>query len=497
MDTEHITLGAREVTAEQRTILEHAKAGESLRVLALAGTGKTSTLQEIAAATVGVKSLYLAFNRAIADEARRKFPDHVVVKTAHALAYAALGHRFKHRLETSTWALREALTQRFPLHRVSSNARFASTAVIETLNTFLASAAEFVAAAHVPEKVRDDVNTRALVSLTQTVFDTMADVGSDFPVTHDVYLKAFQLSKPHLPWQLIYFDEAQDANGVILALVQAQEHLQRIFVGDESQAIYGFRHAVNALESLRLPAYPLTQSWRFGSKIAHVANLILEAKDEPLRVRGRPDRDDRIASTTVPVPNVVLARTNAGLFEEAYAVIGKLEAADRIAFVGGVDPVIAMVMGAYELYSTGKTQNPDFRFFSGGWRDLRGAVESGQGGTYGPFVKLVERHEAKIPAMCDALHASAIPDRHKARVAFSTAHRFKGQEAHTVRLAGDFPPFCDFDYNERRYVFRVEEANIAYVAVTRAEHVLDISAYAPILNVSLTNRRRIRGSVAQ
>lgn len=253
-----------------------------------------------------------------------------------------------------------------------------------------------------------------------------------------------------------------------------------------------WRHAVNALASLHVPAFPLTQSWRFGPRIAHVANLILEAKDETLRVRGRPDRADRIEA--VAIPNVVLARTNAGLFEEATSTLPKLQPDDRITFVGGVDPVISMVMGAYELFSANKTQNPDFRFFSS-WRDLCSAVEAGQGGSFGPFVRLVERHNDTLPDMCDALHAASIADQHRARVVFSTAHRFKGQEAHTVRLAGDFPPFCDFDYKERRFVFRVEEANLAYVAVTRAELVLDISAYAPVLNVSLTNRRRLRGPV--
>ncbi len=104
----------RELTAEQEMIVERARAGESLRVLALAGTGKTSTLIEVATA-LPIPGLYLAFNRAIADEARRKFPRHVVVKTAHALAYAALGYKYRkqERIENSTWALRQALMERF------------------------------------------------------------------------------------------------------------------------------------------------------------------------------------------------------------------------------------------------------------------------------------------------------------------------------------------------------------------------------------------------
>jgi superfamily I DNA/RNA helicase len=485
------------LTSEQEAIVAAARAGGSFRVLALAGTGKTSTLVAIAR-TVPASGLYLAFNRAIADEARRRFPEHVSVKTAHGLAYAAYGHHFQAqgRLENSSWALRQAILDRYEraLSAIGGPRRTSTSsfAVLATLNAFMASASERVDIQHVPIEYHE-LDSLAVVELAQVVFDAMTNLEDSFPSNHDAYLKAWALTAPRLSCQVIYFDEAQDANPVLLHLVQQQQHLQRIFVGDSNQAIYSFRHAINAMQSLDLPTYPLTQSWRFGPKVAKVANSILWAKDEQLRVRGRPDRADSVIAKNGALPDVVLARTNAGLFEEAVAILPRLGPDDRIAFVGGIEEVTNMVLAAYELFSNGRTRHPGFRFFKK-WDELQGIVENGQGGEFGPFVKLVERHGKAIPAMSEAVRAAAVSDERQARVVFSTAHRYKGKEAPIVRLASDFPLFCAFNKKRRRYEFLFEEANLAYVAVTRAEQVLDLEQYLPILLGSIENRKKLHGS---
>lgn len=49
-------------------------AGNQLVVNAFAGTGKTATLVQFAQTNPDSKMLYLAYNRAIRDEAEQKFP---------------------------------------------------------------------------------------------------------------------------------------------------------------------------------------------------------------------------------------------------------------------------------------------------------------------------------------------------------------------------------------------------------------------------------------
>ncbi|OPX18911.1 MAG: hypothetical protein BZ151_12040 [Desulfobacca sp. 4484_104] len=76
------------LTDEQRAIIAALPHHKSIKVYALAGTGKTTTLKAIAQAYPKAKMLYLAFNKAIADEAKSKFPPNVEVRTVHSLAFS-------------------------------------------------------------------------------------------------------------------------------------------------------------------------------------------------------------------------------------------------------------------------------------------------------------------------------------------------------------------------------------------------------------------------
>ncbi len=59
-------------TPEQSLITQYK--GPRLVVKAYAGTGKTTTLVKYAHNNIDSRILYLAYNRAIRDEAREKFP---------------------------------------------------------------------------------------------------------------------------------------------------------------------------------------------------------------------------------------------------------------------------------------------------------------------------------------------------------------------------------------------------------------------------------------
>jgi Rad3-related DNA helicase len=76
-------------TGEQLAVIDACAAGTSLVVEAGAGTGKTSTLLMAAIAMDDRRGIYLAYNRATAQAARRRFPASVTCVTAHALAYRA------------------------------------------------------------------------------------------------------------------------------------------------------------------------------------------------------------------------------------------------------------------------------------------------------------------------------------------------------------------------------------------------------------------------
>ena len=87
-------------TPEQEQALNLFTFGDNLAVEAGAGTGKTSTLQLMAEST-DRRGQYLAFNRAIVNEAERKMPGNVRADTAHRLAMRDVGRVYRHRLDSA------------------------------------------------------------------------------------------------------------------------------------------------------------------------------------------------------------------------------------------------------------------------------------------------------------------------------------------------------------------------------------------------------------
>src|SRR3954453_13141771 len=77
---------------EQRALVDARRADPagSLRVLAFAGSGKTTALRLLAEADP-CPALYLAYNKAAQLQAQARFPAPVACRTVHSLAYRATG----------------------------------------------------------------------------------------------------------------------------------------------------------------------------------------------------------------------------------------------------------------------------------------------------------------------------------------------------------------------------------------------------------------------
>ncbi|XP_023803109.1 F-box DNA helicase 1-like, partial [Cyanistes caeruleus] len=66
------------LTHEQQRILNHKiEPGQTVKIMAFAGTGKTSTLVKYAEKFRELKFLYLAFNRAVVEKGKKVFPRNV------------------------------------------------------------------------------------------------------------------------------------------------------------------------------------------------------------------------------------------------------------------------------------------------------------------------------------------------------------------------------------------------------------------------------------
>lgn len=463
-------------TAEQQAIVDAYLTRADLCVEAGAGTGKTSTLKLLAKATPGRKGVYLAYNKAIATDAAKGFPADVVCKTAHAFAFAAVGRQYSHRLNAPRVPARVAaqhlgITQ--PIHFVRDKAPLSPTQLariaLSTVNRFCTSADIQIEPWHVPKMAGLDepavhaLVQQAILPIAIRAWEDINQIHGRLRFEHGHYLKMWGLTRPDLKADYVLFDEAQDANPVIAAIVDDQTG-QRIVVGDRNQAIYAWNGAIDAMDKFDGERLYLSQSFRFGPAIASEANKWLAVLGAKLSLSGY----DQITSTVaaLPEPDAILCRTNAGAFTR---VVDSLAAGRKTALVGGGDDIRRLAEAAQRLQAGQPCDHPELIAFST-WAEVCDYAENDTSGSdLKVFVSLVEKVGAdEIVRIC-----ARLTDERFAQTVVSTAHKAKGREWDRVRIAGDFrDPGEDPDTGLPRPIAR-EDAMLAYVSVTRARQTLD------------------------
>lgn len=461
-------------TSEQQAVIEAATEGHNLVIQAGAGTGKTSTLKMIAAAQGHAKSgLYIAYNRAIANEAAAAFPSSVQCRTAHSLAMAAVGRNYRHRLNGPRQPGKRAaellgIRTWLDLGPLKVNPSQQARITLETVARFCYSADTAIDVHHVPRQTGTSVDDhlaiqRVVLPFARKAWDDIQSTDGRLRFEHDHYLKIWSLTSPELAADVIMLDECQDSNPMIAHLVQSQDHAQQIAVGDSSQQLYAWRGAVDALTEW--PAdrrLYLSQSWRFGPRIAEEANKWLGLLPTPLRLTGNPQLASQI--TRIERPDAILCRTNA----EAMGRVMKLLAGGAtVALVGGGAAIKRLAEAAADLKNGRRTAHPELFLFAN-WGQVQEFAEESAGRDLKPLVDLIDTHGAY--AIIAA--AESLSDEQRADVTVSTAHKAKGREWGSVLIADDFPEPERDDDGEWKTVPDAD-AMLAYVSVTRAMYRLD------------------------
>ncbi|WP_093852026.1 UvrD-helicase domain-containing protein [Streptomyces pini] len=471
-----------EPTAEQAAAAEAFAAGEHLVIQAGAGTGKTTTLALLAHATKR-RGRYLAFNRAIAQAAAQAFPRTVVCKTAHALAYAAIGHRYQARLNAPrvpSWrtGMELGIRHSITLGGRDLSPKALSAAVLRTVERFCHSASPVLEAGHVP-RLRGIDSDEMHAEFADLVLPYAGKAWADLQhpdqgvvrFDHDHYLKMWALSQPRIQADFLLLDEAQDTNPVLEEVFLNQRgHAQLVMVGDSAQAIYGWRGAKDVMTGFDGTPLTLSRSFRFGPAIAAEANRWLQIAETPIRLTGTEEIPSEVGE--VPEPEAVLCRTNVGAMVE---IMKHLDDGYAVALAGGGQALRALAHAALDLQSGRRTSHPELVLFTT-WGDLIDYAEHDPAGRdLQPLVDLVGEHGADT-----ILHAAdcLIDERH-AEVIVSTTHKAKGRQWAAVRIADDFTPPPDQEETDDHGqplpgAIDDAEARLAYVAVTRARYALDL-----------------------
>jgi len=441
------------VTSEQRRVVNTEPDGGIVMVQAYAGTGKTTTLFHYAQRWTERKILYLAYNKLLADESKKRFESlpNVHVTTIHALAL-----------------------QHVPVTNVG--------------NLSLKHVKELLGMASVNEKTRlvlnefgrycssDTLDPSAENEQTQTLWARMFE-SENIKVAHDAYLKLFQMSRPTLhEYDVIMLDEVQDCTDCILDIVLRQTHATRLFVGDVYQKIYGFRHVGNPFEYIQNHStqekkrfHYLSISFRFGYDLMQFTNTFLQKKyNEHKGFSSTKSRHDtKLEVNDVYFPNMVtLCRFNISVLKLMFELTQQDHYVCILGKVVNFDKEIQYAQELLWLRAIGQGE---------GEGDFRDRITVQKIGSFDTLQNLYEHHQAiqntkwKNRVILLETYGDAIVDHWIQAKAFyrthdavfiTTAHQSKGSEYDHVRLHDDFNGSSE------------DAHNTLYVAMTRAKQTL-------------------------
>lgn len=474
-------------TSQQEAFWSALESGDGhLMLEARAGTGKSTSIAEGMHRMPGRPDMvYCAFNKHIAGEFAAKAPSFVRSATMHSLGFRmirdALGD-----VATEEWKSETLAEKYFPEKWDDRQNRTAVARLVSLCKNMLddgedADRLAELAAVH-------DVNLgkrkEEIFAVTGEVLRESREHTHTIDFDDMIWLPVVLGLDCARPADVLFVDECQDTNRCQAALMSRLcPEGRMVGVGDDRQAIYGFRGADSeAMANIarRLDAtdrglgrFPLTVTWRCPSSHVRLANAIVpDLEAAPSAIEGEileSDESDAIAA--LRPGDMVLCRHNAPLVGACYRLLKQ----GRRAVVRGRDigkgllALVARLRAGDVPGLIGKLD--DYRV-----REVRALNELRNPGP--ALVALGDRVDCLL-AMCEGTRTV---DEVKARierlfsdldergaVVFSSIHRAKGLERDAITILR--PDLLSSPFGQ--------EGNLAYVAATRSRRRLTFAGAIP------------------
>ena len=546
---------------EQADAIDAMMTGSDVKVGALAATGKTTTVisfaNRLAAQDPSARVLYLVFNRdAKSDAERRGMGDNVSVMTMDGIAFKAMigaggSPGLRPGLKTKLYEAGKASMDDSVRSYVGKAAYLGIKGafiprdgdapleltptdiykiVAKGVNAYSISSDEKIGPQHFsgpfngPLAIPED--SPIMPNVLKYANKMWEDLQQDrdnlkkqgmLGLESNHLTKMWALTKPDVAIfggtdgvNVIMVDEAQDINPVFAKMMKDSKSAQKIYIGDTNQAINAWRGADGSTLDAVEAEYdmPITESYRFGAKIAGIGNRFLTLLGVKERMTGKKTRAGKNGSR-VDVPGevvtemsvleatMILCRSNGGAIAATMEVIEEGGGQKKVYgsanfkkdlqnFIDNIEWMQNAEKGEpYWTNSRGErmTSRPEFS------ADLEGIT------TYEEFKKEVASADNNRLNMLDGLlEKNSIPGLRNALdniltrkediekldpndyVKIQTAHTSKGLESGKVKIWSDFRK-PKFDEELEEWIMPNEqELRLSYVAVTRAEEEIDLGS---------------------
>lgn len=450
---------------------------QHIAIQAYSGTGKTTTMLEYVKAHPNERILFLVYNKAMANDFTERLKGInccCEIKTIHALAYR--------------WFMRNYLSKQLgnitvlDIKNYINNNRLSYedySKIKFYFDMFLSSSLDN------PLKLKplEDWDKKLLVYVNK-LWDYYSK--DSFVISHNIYLKLFQLNKIKLDYDTIILDECNDINECMLNIVVNNLDKKVIVVGDSYQMINAFNFNTNGLQILKenygFKEYKLTDSFRIGEDIAKVSSKYLSNMyNENIDFNGLGKTKITDIELRDGMPNnpiYILCRTRLGGLKFIYSYIKRFRSR-KVYYVGGlnsfkINDIEKMIKSNGNIFLNGKKYNVKElkRMINEGLRDIE-------------IIRTVQMYDfcCQDSKVLERLRQSETTDKSEANVILLTAHQSKGLTLNNVIIADDFKDSIDLKIEndleyEHNYLERMAnaEVNLLYVALTRATNKLDLNS---------------------
>lgn len=471
--SERMNLTKYSLTYEQKEIINvNCKEGDIVLIQAFAGTGKTTTLINVAKKYNNKKVLYLTFNKSLCESAKNITGiDHVTISTIHSLALSLIDPTNKYTIGKIDL---NYIENAFNVDRIESSL------IKKIMENFFASNSKYISEYHISSMNLG--NDKYFLDISNELWNHM--INSRCKMPHDGYLKLFQISNPILQYDIILLDEVQDSTECILQIIKKQKNAIRYLVGDIHQQIYGFRNVCNVFDgrlSNNIYKFTLSQSFRYGYQIAHIANLFLETfKNENKKIYSYGMNTNILLNTnTLNEQYTIITRTNICLMKECF----KIDSNKKIFILGkryNFEKECLYALGFSSLQNgliphVSKLQFNSFSEMRDHFLNLKKFKWTCRINLYLEYgIEIIEKYRQ--------LQEQIVFNIDDADIVLTTTHQAKGLEFNNVKLSDDFIPLVTTLNTIYKYKSNsaIEGYNILYVAITRAKKNL-------ILNKELYN----------
>lgn len=484
-------------SAQQEGIFNWFKTGKgNLVVRARAGTGKTTTILEAINYAPEKYIMLCAFNKRIADELTKKLRNpKAQAKTLHSIGFSIVRSNWQgvkvdddraFRIARKVWSEgKRNAGDRRSLNQLEDAAPSPVITAIVKLAGVGKNAAPFasiedlenLALAHniVPEGngFSDEVSNLQLAQWAHQAMYYATEKDGTIDFDDMVYLPVYhEWMQP--VYDLVVVDEAQDMNATQLALAQGVARGRVVVVGDDRQAIYGFRGAdSNAIDRLLLELkaqeLPLTTTYRCPKTVVAVAQKLVpdytaaDVAPDGQVIAGT----EKLMFETAAPGDFILSRVNAPLARISMAFLRE----KKKVRIEGKD----IGKGLLSLVKKMKAESiPDFVMKLEAWADKEctklSASKKSAAMTRMEYIRDQEETLITLTDGCTEVEhlTSRIQELFESTgpaIVCSSVHKAKGLEADKVFVLVD-TLYC----GGKRH--SIEEENIHYVAVTRAKCTL-------------------------